>query len=161
MAVTRDPHENTEQDTKGPLMTEPEDPKLDAFSQEANAFMDLNETKEIMVQEARSVLSKHPEADPVGLLFQRGAPLAEGMLAALEEATGQPLQAKGFLGVMPRHLANEILKDETPDFLAELAHTPGGKGSTRRLPIICVTRNGAKMMVVGYDAPKPWEGELD
>ncbi len=139
---------------------QPRDLELDRFSQEANAFMDLNETKEVMVREARSVLSKHPEADPVGLLFQRDAPLAKGVLTALEKATGQILHAKGFLGVMPRSLANEILKHEDPNLLAQLAHAPGGRGPSRRLPIICMTRSGARMMVVGYEAPQPWEGEL-
>lgn len=141
-------------------MTEPKDRELDRFSQDAHAFLDLHETKDLMVREARSVLSRHPDADPVGLLFQRDAPLARGVAEALEEATGRPLRAKGFLGVMPRRLANQILKDEKPDLLEQLAHAPGGRGSSRRLPIICVTRNGAKMLVVGYEAPEPWEGEL-
>jgi hypothetical protein len=142
-------------------MPEPEDRELDPFSQDINASMDLNETQEFMVKEARSVLSEHPKADPVGMLFQRDAPLAQGMLAALEKATGQPLQAKGFLGVMPRHIANQLLKNEKPDLLAALAHAPGGKGPTRQLPIVCVTKYGAKIMVVGYDAPESWLGELE
>lgn len=142
-------------------MTEPEDLELDHFSQDAHAFLDLNETKELMVEEARSVLSRHPEADPVGLLFQRDAPLAREVLASLEKTTGQPLPARGFLGVMPRQLANEILKNEKPDLLELLAHNPGGTGPSRRLPIICMTRSGAKMLVVGYEAPQSSEGELE
>ncbi len=139
-------------------MTEPDD--LDRFSQDAHAFLDLEEEKGVLVQEARSVLAEHPEADPVGVLLQAGSPLAQAFFGAIEKATGQKILAKGFLGVMPRHVAVQILEGHDPKLLERLEGEPGGEGSTRRLPMIAVTKNGARMHVVKYEAPESGHGEM-
>ncbi len=140
-------------------MTEPED--LDQFSQRLHSLLDLDEQKEVLVQQARNVLVEHPDADPVGLLFQAEAPLARGLAAAMEKATGQDFQGRGFVGVMPRRLAVQILKSEKPELLEALGNVPGGEGLMRKLPMIAVTKDGARMLVVDYEAPETWRGEME
>ncbi len=138
-------------------MTKPDD--LDYFSQSAHAYLDLEEQKEVLVEEARSVLAAHPTADPVGLLLEATSPVAQTFITATEKATGQKFRAKGFAGVMPRHVAVEILKDQSPELLEMLENEPGGEGLMRRLPMIAVTKDGARMLVVEYEAPEAWRGE--
>ena len=139
-------------------MTKPDD--LDYFSQSAHAYLDLEEQKEVLVEEARSVLAAHPTADPVGLLLEATSPVAQAFIAATEKATGHKFRAKGFAGVMPRHVAVEILKDQSPELLEMLENEPGGEGLMRRLPMIAVTKDGARMLVVEYEAPEAWRGEM-
>jgi len=139
-------------------MAEPED--LDQFSQSMHSLLDLDEQKEVLVKEARNILTEHPGADPVGLLFQAEAPLARGLAAAMEKATGENFHGRGFVGVMPRQLAVQILQSEKPELLEALGKVPGGEGLRRKLPMIAVTKDGARMLVVEYEAPEEWKGEM-
>ena len=69
-------------------MAEPDN--MDHFNQEAHSFMDLNEQKEVMVQEARTVLAEHPSADPVAMLLQADSPLALGLFGSTNADRVEP-----------------------------------------------------------------------
>ena len=106
----------------------------------------IEHNRDALGEEARDFLSENSGVDPVGLILESGAAEARPFLDALEQVAGEKLNVPGFLGVVPRHFAVEILRANAP---AALDNLPNGKlGST--LPVLVATKGGFRFGVVEY-----------
>jgi len=92
----------------------------------------------VLVAEAREFWAEHPDLEQVGLILECSSAEAKPFLVALERAAGKRIEVAGFLGIVPRRFAIDILRNNAP---AALDNLPNGKlGVT--LPVLVATRSG-------------------
>tara|TARA_R110002072_G_scaffold2288_5_gene18901 strand:- start:6104 stop:6487 length:384 start_codon:yes stop_codon:yes gene_type:complete len=99
-----------------------------------------------LAEEARNFISGNAGAEPVGLILEAGSSEARAFLEALKQATGQELDAPGFLGVVPRAFAVGILRANLP---AALDNLPNGELGAK-LPVLVATKGGFRFAEVEY-----------
>lgn len=120
---------------------------LEHFEEELRSYELLEEHREALAKEARDLASRGVEADPVGLILEAGASEARAFLDALEKAAGRKLDVPGFLGLVPRRFAVEILRANCQ---AALDHLPNGElGKT--LPVLIATTGGYRFGTIDYE----------
>ena len=97
------------------------------------------------------MLRENPETEIVGLFLDGEAGEAEAFRLAIERATGQSLEGKGFLGVAPRYFVASILRRDAPASLEWLpaSTTRTDDGEVQHwLPLAAMTRNGIRFGAV-------------
>lgn len=105
--------------------------------EESIRVMDLHRND--LVAEAREVLAQHPGVRLVGVVITGDSREAEHMRAQLAAAGGVHPAGAGFVMLMPREQALQLLRATTPAQLDWLDSEPG------RLPLVCVTRSGTRL----------------
>lgn len=75
------------------------------FGEQQRSYELLEEHRQALAADARELHQTHPMLQVVGLILEADASEATAMRAALEQATGQNFQGRGFLGVAPRSFA--------------------------------------------------------
>ena len=116
------------------------------LEEQLTAWELLQENAELLatlVNDAHEILERAPQAELAGMILDAGAPEAEPLRHALEEATGQRITS-GFYGVVPRELVAQMLQQNAPELFE---HWRSGVTSPEEphLPVLVATGNGYQM----------------
>ncbi len=87
---------------------------MSEFEQKEQSIRLLDEHGESLAADAREMRSANPELRVVGLILAPDASEARGIMAAIQQATGQDLAGRGFVGLVPREFAVTILRSNAP-----------------------------------------------
>ncbi len=99
-----------------------------------------------LAEEARNFISQNADAEPVGLILEAGSSEARAFMQSIAQASGQERNAPGFLGVVPRAFAVEILRANLP---AALDNLPNGELGAK-LPVLVATKGGFRFAEIEY-----------
>lgn len=106
--------------------------------------------KAALLDDARKLLGERPELEVVGVILEFGAPEGATLFAALEKASGQKFQGRGFIGLMPREMLVDVLRKNSPAHLEWLPSPEAG--APRRLAIAAFTKAGVQIANFPLDA---------
>lgn len=129
------------------------DDPFDNFGEQLRSFELLDEHRLALVEDARELLRETPETEVVGLILDGEAAEAQAFRTALEDATGQDLGGKGFLGVAPRKFVVDMLRRDSPASLEWIpsSTTRDENGDIQHwLPLVALTRKGVRFSVVEF-----------
>jgi hypothetical protein len=118
------------------------------FGEQLRAEELLKEHRATLVAEALDVLHASPGAEIVGLILDADASEASAIRKAIEQATGQDLSGRGFLGITPRQFVVQILRANAPDTLEWLPAS--NSGTARVLPLVAITKGGVQCAAADY-----------
>ncbi|HLQ36827.1 MAG TPA: hypothetical protein VK348_03435 [Planctomycetota bacterium] len=115
------------------------------FEQQLRSHELITEHRDLLLAEAAEFVRQHPGTPPVALILEADTSEAAPLWAALQRASGHDLQGRGFLGVVPRAFALQILRANAPATLDWLAPATADGAE---LPLVVATRNGFRLGVL-------------
>ncbi|HMQ23441.1 MAG TPA: hypothetical protein PKE00_13175 [Planctomycetota bacterium] len=119
---------------------------LDDFEDQFTSYELVQQNLEALAEEARDWNARCPGIEAVGLILDAKVAEAEPFIAALEQACGQKLPVSGFLGVVPRSFAVDILRKHCT---AALDNLPNGRAG-ELLPVLVSMGSGYRFAEVAY-----------
>jgi hypothetical protein len=125
------------------MVTDP----FENFAEQQRSYELLDEHREALVADALELLRSHPDMEVVGLILDADASETAAMRTAVEQATGQTLAGRGFLGVAPRSFVTQLLRANAPATLEWLPPSSTREG-VRQLPLVAVTKRGVRFAAV-------------
>lgn len=114
------------------------------FERQQRSFDLIDQHRATLASEAARIAKEHPGARMVGLILEGDAPEAVEFLRALE----LPNDIAGFVGVVPRKMALDILGQSAPAGLDFVANDT--IGPMRKLPILFAAKTGVRLGLVEY-----------
>ncbi len=117
------------------------------FGEQQRSYELLEEHRQALAADACELLQTNPMLQVVGLILEADASEATAMRAALEQATGQNFQGRGFLGVAPRDFVLHILRANAPATLDWLPASTSAAGELQ-LPLVAITKHGVRFGIV-------------
>ena len=111
------------------------------------SFEAIEQFRATLIAEAVDIFRQDPDARIVGMVIESDAPEAKTFRQLLPPDSRGPSQ--GFVGIVPREIALQLLGAAAPAALDWLEDD--GNGRSRRLPVIYAARTGLRTAAVEYD----------